>query len=240
MNVVLEIANLGFAHGKHRVLSDISLRFLAGDYVALVGPNGAGKSTLLRCCAGILQGATGSIRIAGHGVGHDPVAARRHLGLAVDPNQLPGLLTGREVLSLWAHGRGLGDIPGSTLQLAESWLLAPMLDRRVDQYSLGTRQKLGILVGLMGEPPLLLLDEPLNGLDPRSALALKVELQRRAEQGACVVLATHALEVAERFVNRAILLVEGAVQAEWGRSDIDAIRDHPTRSLEESMASAMA
>jgi len=141
---------------------------------------------------------------------------------------------------LWARARGLDAIPDTTLELAGAWQFAPMLDRRVHQYSLGTRQKLGILLGLMGEPPVLLLDEPLNGLDPRSALALKLELQRRAEHGACVVLATHALEVAERFVNRAILLVDGAVQAEWNRNEIAAIREHPAHSLEASMAAAMA
>jgi ABC-2 type transport system ATP-binding protein len=240
LNDVLDIRGLGFAHDRRPILSDIHLRFSAGDYVALVGPNGAGKSTLLRCCAGILQGVAGSVRIAGHDLASDTEAARRCLGLAVDPTELPDLLTGREVLTLWARARGLDGIPDSTLELAETWQFAPVLDRRVDQYSLGTRQKLGILLGLMGEPPVLLLDEPLNGLDPRSALVLKTELQRRAEHGACVVLATHALEVAERFVNRAILLVDGTVRAEWNRSEIAAIREHPAHSLEASMAAAMA
>lgn len=240
MNVALDIDGLGFAHGKRRILRDIRLRFHGGDFVALVGPNGAGKSTLLRCCAGILPVATGSVRIATHDLVRDGVAARRHLGMAVDPNELPDLLTGREALALCARARGLTTIPAATLQLAEAWQFGPMLDRRVDHYSLGTRQKLGILLGLMDDPSVLLLDEPLNGLDPRSALALKTELQRRAGNGACVVLATHALEVAERFVNRALLLADGEVRAEWNSSEISAIRAHPGHSLEASMAAAMA
>lgn len=239
MSIALDIDGLSFAHGKHRILSDIRLAFVAGDFVALVGPNGAGKSTLLRCCAGILPGATGVVRIAAHNLASETMTARRHLGMAVEPTALPGLLTAREALTLWARALGCERIPAATLELADAWRLGPMLDRRIDHYSLGTRQKLGILLGLMGEPPVLLLDEPLNGLDPRSALALKIELQRRAEQGACVVLATHALEVAERFVNRAVLLVDGAVGGEWSRSEIAAIRGDPARSLEASMAAAM-
>lgn len=240
MNIALDIDGLSLAHGKRRILSDIRLRFAPGDYVALVGPNGAGKSTLLRCCAGILPGAIGVVRIAAHDLASETMAARRHLGMAVDPTALPGLLTGREALTLWARARGLEGVPATTLELADAWRLGPMLDHRVDHYSLGTRQKLGILLGLMDEPPVLLLDEPLNGLDPRSALALKSELQRRAEHGACIVLATHALEVAERFVNRAVLLVDGTVGGEWNRSEIAAIRDDPALSLEASMAAAMA
>jgi ABC-2 type transport system ATP-binding protein len=240
VNIALDIDGLGFSHGKRRILSDIRLRFLSGDYVALVGPNGAGKSTLLRCCAGILRSATGEVRVATHDLARDTVAARRALGVAVDPAELPQLLTGREVLTLWARARLLDGIPAATLELADAWQLRPMLDLQVGQYSLGTRQKLGIALGLMGEPTVLLLDEPLNGLDPRSALALKSELQRRARGGACVVLATHALEVAERFVNRAVLLVDGRVRAEWDRDEIAAIRDDPARSLEASMAAAMA
>lgn len=239
MTIALDIDGLGIALGKHRILNDIHLQFAAGDYVALVGPNGAGKSTLLRCCAGILTGMTGKVLIAGHDLAGQTILARRHLGMTVDPAALPGLLTGREVLQLWARGRGLEAIPQGTLDLADAWRLGSMLERHVDHYSLGTRQKLGILLGLMDDPPVLLLDEPLNGLDPRSALALKAELQRRADHGACILLATHALEVAERFVNRAVLLVEGRVAAEWSREEITKICDDPTRTLEASMAAAM-
>jgi ABC-2 type transport system ATP-binding protein len=240
LNSALDIAGLGFAYGRQRILSDIHLQFAPGDFVALVGANGAGKSTLLRCCAGILPATSGAIRILAQDLASDPVEARRQLGLAVDPAALPDLLTGRETLALCARARGLPAIPAASLDLADAWRLAAMLDRRIGDYSLGTRQKLGILLGLLGEPPVLLLDEPLNGLDPRSALALKTELQRRAEGGACVVLATHALEVAERFVNRAVLLVDGDVRAQWDRDAIAAIRRHPERSLEASMAAAMA
>lgn len=239
MKIPLTIDGVSIAFGKHCILSNIHLQFAAGDYVALVGPNGAGKSTLLRCCGGILPGATGKVLIAGHDIAKETIAARRHLGMAVDPTALPGLLKGREALELWARGRGLGAIPSGTLELADAWRLGPMLERHIDDYSLGTRQKLGILLGLMDEPPVLLLDEPLNGLDPRSALALKTELQRRAYGGACIVLATHALEVAERFVNRAVLLVDGSVTADWSRDAIATLRNDSSRSLEASMAAAM-
>ena len=116
-----------------------------------------------------------------------------------------------------------------------------MLDRRVGHSSLGTRQKLGITLGLLGQPPLLVLDEPLNGLDPVSAYRLKQHLQQRVrEHGDTVLLATHSLDVAERFVDRAVLLLDGRVRRNWDAAELDAIRDDPAGSLEQSMIEALA
>ena len=238
--LALELDGIAFAHGRQVVLREITLQLAPGDFVALVGPNGAGKSTLLKCCAGVLTASAGRIRVAGYDLRGDALAARRALGLAVEPHALPPLLTGRECLLLFSRARGLQNVPADVQQLAEQWKLLPMLDRRVSQYSLGTRQKVGILLALVGEPSVLLLDEPLNGLDPATAFALKTELKRRASLGACIVLATHALEVAERFVNRAVLLVDGEIRRQWTHTELAALRADADASLEQAMAEAMA
>jgi ABC-2 type transport system ATP-binding protein len=235
----LRIDGLQLDLGGRAVLRDIELSLEPGDLLALVGPNGSGKSSLIRCIAGLLSPAGGRIEIGGFVPATHPAEARHRMGLAVDPTLLPGLLSGRECLALFARARGLPAIPESSLQLAESLRFAQWLEQPVETCSLGTRQKLGVLLGLIGEPPLLLLDEPLNGLDPPSAWALKEHLVQRAAEGAAIVLATHAIELAERHVNRALLLVEGRVRRLWSAGELVDLRADPLRSLEAEMVAAM-
>ncbi|HET9818586.1 MAG TPA: ABC transporter ATP-binding protein, partial [Rhodanobacteraceae bacterium] len=176
MMPLLRAARLRVAYGDVRVLDGIDLDIARGEFVALIGPNGAGKTTLLHAIAGIATLYDGTVAIAGCALAKAPREAKQVIGLAIDPPSLPALLTGCECLALFAGARGLPAIPPATLALGETLSLTSVLDRRIDSYSLGMRQKLGILLGLLGEPPLLLLDEPFNGLDPRSALAFKSHL----------------------------------------------------------------
>ncbi|MGO1069864.1 ABC transporter ATP-binding protein [Lysobacter sp. CA199] len=241
MNFVLELQQLQHRYDEHAVLHGIDLGLPAGEFAALIGPNGSGKTTLLHCLAGIQRPGGGRVLIGGHDIVRAPLPAKRLLGFAVDPARLPPLLSGRECLRLFAGARGLSEIPAATLALADTLSLMPMLDRRIGQYSLGTRQKLAIALGLLGEPPLLVLDEPLNGLDPLSAYALKRHLQQLArERGTTVLLATHSLDVAERFITRAVLLMDGRLRRQWRADELDAIRADPRRSLEQSMVEALA
>lgn len=241
MNAALELHGLQHRYDEHAVLHGIDLQLMPGDFAALIGPNGSGKTTLLHCLSGLLRPSAGRVLIGGRDLAREPLAAKRALGFAVDPARLPPLLSGRECLRLFAGARGLDAIPEPTLALCATLSLEPMLDRRIGQYSLGTRQKLAIALGLLGEPPLLVLDEPLNGLDPLSAYALKRHLQQLArERGAAVLLATHSLDVAERFITRAALLVDGRLRRQWRADELDAIRADPARSLEQSMVEALA
>jgi ABC-2 type transport system ATP-binding protein len=239
MTALLDALDLHAAYGERRVLRGVDLQLDHGEFVALIGPNGSGKTTLLHVLAGVVTPSAGSIRIGGHDLSKAPLDAKATFGLAVDPAQLPGLLTGRESLALFAGARGLPAIPPATLALGEILSLVSVLDRRIDSYSLGMRQKLGILLGLLGEPPLLLLDEPFNGLDPRSALLFKQHLATLVERGdASVLLATHSLDIAERHATRAILLMDGRVQHTWNATELAGMREHPERSLEQAMAEA--
>lgn len=236
----LEIAGLVHAYGPHRVLDNLELHIARGEFVALIGPNGSGKTTLLRCLAGILTPQQGRVAIAGIALNEDALAAKQRLGFAVDPTLLPPLLTGRQCLELFAGARGLGGVPTATLALAGELAFDTWLDREVQSYSLGTRQKLGILLGLIGEPPLIVLDEPMNGLDPLSAFALKQYLVRLTRENGCaVLLATHALEVAERFISRCVLLLGGRLVQDWDTAALDAIRHDADNSLEQVMVEAL-
>jgi ABC-2 type transport system ATP-binding protein len=239
MSFALEIRGLTHAYGEHRVLDRADLALARGDFMALIGPNGSGKTTLLRCLAGILVPDAGHVLIDGVDLRDDALAAKRRLGFAVDPALLPGPLTGRQCLQLFATTRELPEVPGATYALADALAFSRWLDVAVERYSLGTRQKLGILLGLLGEPPVLVLDEPLNGLDPISAYALKQHLVGLAQRGTAVLLATHALDVAERFITRAALLIEGRIARHWYADDLAAIRADASRSLEQAMVEAL-
>jgi ABC-2 type transport system ATP-binding protein len=237
MTALLRAADLCAAYGDTRVLKGVDVQLEHGEFVALIGPNGSGKTTLLHALAGLVPLSGGSVRIGGYDLAKAPRRAKAVFGLAVDPARLPALLTGRECLALFAGARGFPAIPPATFALGEALSLTPVLDRRIDGYSLGMRQKLGILLGLLGEPPLLLLDEPFNGLDPRSALAFKRHLAALVARGDTgVLLATHSLDTAERHATRVILLMDGRVRHVWNAAELLALRENREHSLELAMA----
>lgn len=239
MTALLEVRGLRVDYGDDTILKGVDLDISQGEFVALIGPNGAGKTTLLRAIVGMAPLAAGSVCINGHDLAIANRAAKTAAGFMVDPERLPKLLTGRECMALFAGARGLPDIPQTTYELSETLALTPVLDRRVESYSLGMRQKLGVLLGLIGEPPLLLLDEPFNGLDPRSALLFKQHLAALiARQQTAILLATHALDVAERYATRALLLIDGRLRHAWNVNQLSNLRDDPQRSLEQAMAEA--
>lgn len=239
MSPLFRTRDLRVAYGDVRVLDGIDLEIARGEFVAVIGPNGAGKTTLLHAIAGIAPLFGGNVCVAGHDLVKAPRDAKNALGLAVDPSSLPALLTGRESLALFAGARGLPAIPPATLALGETLSLTRVLDRRIASYSLGMRQKLGILLGLIGGPPLLLLDEPFNGLDPRSALAFKQRLAGLVARGdTSVLLATHSLDIAEHYASRVVLLMDGRVRRSWDAAELAAMREQPQQSLEKAMAEA--
>jgi ABC-2 type transport system ATP-binding protein len=220
----LDVRGLSAAYGRHVVLKDVSLRVLSGEWFALMGPNGCGKSTLLDCIVGKLAPTAGDIRIAGHSLLTNPAGAKRQLGYACAPESLPPLLTARQCFEVHAGAKGL-PIDAELMALAEELKFLPYLESFVDTMSLGTKQKLAVLLSLVGDPKLIILDEAFNGLDPASSLVLKQHLRRRlADRGATLVLATHALDIIEHYADHAALLLDGVLTREWTKSDIEGMR----------------
>lgn len=233
----LQLHGVELMLGGSAVLRGVDLTLGAGELVGLIGPNGSGKSSLMRVCAGLLPALAGRVVVDDIDLAADPLAAKQRFGYAVEPERLPLALRGRQCLELVARTRALdADAVSESVALAAELGFAPWLDRPVADYSLGTRQKLSVLLALLGAPPLLLLDEVLNGLDPLAAYALKQELRRRSQAGSAVLLATHGLEVAERFLDRAVLLIDGRIAADWGSRALAGFRADPEGGLEHAVA----
>jgi ABC-2 type transport system ATP-binding protein len=238
---VLETLNLRARYGRHEVLNGVTLRIDRGEWFCLLGPNGVGKSTLLHCIAGRLEPTSGDVRISGHLLATAPAAAKARLGHACAPDQLPGLLTGRQCLEVYAIAKELDAIDSDVLALAETLRFTPFLDGFVDTYSLGTRQKLCVLLALLGDPELVVLDEAFNGLDPRSALVLKRTLHERLSSGRCgVLLATHSLDIVEHHADAAALLLDGVIAQRWSAADITRLRAAGTDAFEAALAAEAA
>lgn len=236
---VLEVHDLHARYGGHQVLKGVSLSVSSNEWFCLLGPNGAGKTTLLDCIATRLQAESGDIRIAEQSLETAPAAAKRQLGYACAPELLPGLLTGRQCLEVYAIAKQLDSIDEDVLTLARDLHLSPLLDLFVDTYSLGTRQKLCILLSLLGDPKLVLLDEAFNGLDPGSALVLKRHLRERLANGRCgVLLATHSLDIVQRHADTVGLLIDGRISSLWTGDEIDRLKTSSEDALESAIAVA--
>jgi ABC-2 type transport system ATP-binding protein len=212
----LDVRGLVRRYGKFTAVDHLDLTVRPGEIVGFLGPNGAGKTTTLRVCSGLLRPDSGDILVAGASLGREPLLAKGRLGFAPDRPFLYDRLTGREFLDFVG---ALYRVPESVVQERGGRLLGRLdlgdaADALAETYSLGMRQKVSIAAALLHEPPLVLLDEPLGGLDPGSARALKDLLREHAARGNGVLVSTHLLDVAERLCDRVVILHHGRRLAE--------------------------
>jgi ABC-type multidrug transport system ATPase subunit len=215
--LVLEDLQLGY-RGRV-VISGLNLAMDRGRWVALVGPNASGKTTLLRAIAGRHEPARGRVKIDGQLL--YPGSARRSTlpGFAIPTEELPPFLTARQCLDIYANAHGLAAPPPECMALFDLLGLDAHSTTLVRQASLGTRQKLAIVLAMMMPTPLLLLDEVFNGLDFSSALKLRAHLRECVDhRGLTVLLATHSLDVVLRCCDEVILLDSGRLVKRWEMS----------------------
>ncbi len=193
---------------------DLAVR--AGEFYALLGPNGAGKTTTLRLIAGLIRPDAGSIRVAGIDALADPVAAKRLMAWISDEPMIYDKLTPREYLEFVAGLWGVEPARAeASAQELLAWLgLAAQADERCESFSKGMRQKVALAGALVHEPRVIILDEPLTGLDAGSARQVKSVLRERVSAGGTIIMTTHILEVAERMADRIGVIAHGKLVAE--------------------------
>jgi ABC-2 type transport system ATP-binding protein len=194
----------------------------AGEFYALLGPNGAGKTTTLRMITGLLRPDSGSIRVAGIDALADPVAAKRVMAWISDEPMIYDKLTPEEYLEfvagLWGVEPGMAQLRARELL---GWLgLAANARERCERFSKGMRQKVALAGALIHEPQLIILDEPLTGLDAGSARLVKTVLRERVAAGGTVIMTTHILEVAERMADRIGVIAHGRLVAEGSLDEL--------------------
>jgi ABC-2 type transport system ATP-binding protein len=231
---VLEVQGLGKVYGSLRAVSDLSFRVAPGEVLGLVGPNGAGKTSTLRCLAGIIPPTSGSIRIAGHDLMKEPVGAKRALAFLPDEPRLFEYLTVREHLNLTARLYGVAGWEERAGALLEELELTAKEHALPGELSRGMKQKLSIACGLLHDPGLILLDEPLTGLDPIGIRKMKRSLAARAEAGAAILLSSHLLPLVEELCHRVLVIAGGRAVA---LGTLEEIRSGLGGGLAESGAS---
>ena len=217
--------------GEKVAVSEVNLTVPVGSFYGLVGPNGAGKTTTISMAVGLLRPDTGSSRIFGVDVWADPLEAKALVGVMPDGMVMPDRLTGRELLMYLGQLRGLStpDVQTRTHDLLDVLGLLGAERTLIAEYSAGMRKKIVLATALLHAPRLLILDEPLEAVDPVSAATIKLILQRFVASGGSVVLSSHVMALVEQMCDYVAIIDKGIVAA---AGPLDAVRGG--RSLEDA------
>lgn len=212
---MLKINSLSKTYGKNKVkaLDNISFNVKKGEIFGFLGPNGAGKTTTIKLITGILKIDEGDIFVNGIDVKNNPIEAKKQIGFVPDNPEIFNRLTGLEYLNFIAdvfdmNSEKRADI---ILKLADEFEIKSALKERISSYSHGMKQKLVLIGALMHNPPVWILDEPMVGLDPKSAYTLKNMMRRHADEGNAVFFSTHIMEVAEKVCDRIGIIKNGRI-----------------------------
>ncbi len=212
---MLELRNVRKRYGRFVAVQGLDLEVRRGEIFGFLGPNGAGKTTTIRMVAGILRPTAGEVFVGGDDLLRAPEQAKSRIGYIPDRPYLYDKLSGGEFLrfvaGLW--GREGEAVEARADRLLELFQLTPWKDELIESYSHGMRQKLLISSALVHQPELIVVDEPMVGLDPRSARVLKDLFRTFAEYGGTVFLSTHTLEVAEALCDRIAIINQGEIIA---------------------------
>jgi ABC-2 type transport system ATP-binding protein len=232
---MIELTDLTKRYGGFTAVNAINLEVPRGELFGFLGPNGAGKTTTLRMIAGILRPTAGSVKIAGIDLAADPIAAKSRLGFIPDRPFIYEKLTGAEFLRFVA---GLYDQEGPQVEHRARELLAlfdleEWRDELVESYSHGMRQKLIISSAFVHRPEVIVVDEPMVGLDPKAARILKDLFREYTRRGQTIMMSTHTLEVAETMCDRIGIIQGGVIRACGTMAELRASAQAGTMGLEE-------
>jgi ABC-2 type transport system ATP-binding protein len=210
---VIEIRNLIKKFGSSSAVNDITLTVEKGQFFGFLGPNGAGKTTTIKTLTGLYRPTSGTCSVNGFNVHSDPLSAKRSFGYVPDQPFLYEKLTGREYLHFIG---GLFRVPAGELQAriehyAARFEMEGFIDRSAEEYSQGMRQRVALAGALVHEPVVLIVDEPLLGLDPRSSWLVREFLKHKAAAGMTIFMSSHLLRVVEELCTRIAIIKGGKI-----------------------------
>lgn len=220
---LVQIEHVSHRFGSVTALRELSVSIHRGEVFGLLGPNGSGKTTALRILCGLLVPDSGRVRIADIDIQASPLLARRQFSFVPDGAPLYANLSPRQHLALVGRLRGIADaeVAAETERLIAAFELDDRIDDPVGEFSRGMRQKTALACAILPKPPLLILDEPLTGLDAPTTAVIKELLRAWADRGGSVIYTSHLLDVAERVCDRMAILAEGAIV---GLGTLDELR----------------
>ena len=206
---ILQLSNINKSFGRVRALRDVSFSVARGTIIGLVGPNGAGKSTTMKVITGVTAPDVGEIKVAGETVTmqHRHVLAK--VGALIENPGLYAYMTGWDNLKLYAAVAGISD--NEITEIVTQLGLVEFINKKVKTYSWGMKQRVGVALAMVNDPDLLLLDEPLNGMDPVSAEAVKVVLRDWRDAGKAILISSHTVRDLEGLVDDYIFIDRGEI-----------------------------
>lgn len=224
--VVLSVHKLSKTIGKRKIVEDVSFQIYQGEIFGFLGPNGAGKTTTIRMLVGLIRPTSGQIQIGGYDLQTQFLKAIQQVGCIVENPETYPYLTGRENLELFA--RMVDSISKTRIdEVIELVELDQRIDDPVKTYSLGMKQRLGIAQALLGNPQLLILDEPTNGLDPAGIRELRAFIRKlAAEKGISVFISSHILHEIQLLCDRVAIIHQGKILT---TERVEQLVNHPTK-----------
>lgn len=231
----LRVNNVTKSFGARMAVKGVSFNLESGQVLGLLGPNGSGKSTLMKIIVGIMKPDSGSILVNGLDVAKEPIAVKRTVGFVPESPRLYEFLTGIEYLDFVAdiHGLQANEKQERITEFLKALDLEGRENELIHGYSQGMKQKLAIIAGLLHRPKILVLDEPLNALDPRSARIVKDLVHKLRDDGIPTVFSTHVLEIADAICDQIVIMYEGKVLEEGTSEELRSKGGTPGSTLEE-------
>jgi len=220
---VVEVSHLTKTYGSFSALSGLDVRVMPGEVYGLLGPNGAGKSTTIKIIMGLIPPTTGSVHVMGYDILTQPMNVKSDIGYVPETSLLYESLSPRDFFEFVASVRKINSTRANerVTKLVEAFGLQEYYDSPIATLSMGTKQKVAIIAALLHEPPLLLLDEPFNGLDAKSSRILKDLISMHVEENeGAVIFSTHIMEVAQNLCTRMGIIYQGKVVAEGSLDDL--------------------
>lgn len=231
---MLRIENLTKKFGTFTAVDNINLEILKGDLYGFLGENGAGKTTTIKVITGLFSPTSGKVFINNVDIQSEPVPAKSYIGYIPDQPFLYDKLTGREFLyfSGGLYNLTKKNIEEKIKEIVDLLQIGSWIDKRTEEYSQGMKQRITIASALLHNPKLMILDEPMIGLDPQSAVIVKNLLRKKASEGTAVFMSTHSLPVAEEVCNRIGIIKNGRMIFENNRDAVEILKSNKNSNFE--------
>ncbi len=233
-NTIISIEGVTKRYGSLTAISNLTLQVERGEFFGYLGPNGSGKTTTIKSIIGLVRPNKGRILVDGIDVADDPIAIRSIIGFVPDTPFIYGKLTAREFLRFVGglYRMEIDDMENRIEWLADTFQMAGWIDRRTEEYSHGMKQKVVMAAAFLHRPKLIIVDEPLVGLDPQSARLVKDMLILIREHGTTVFMSSHDLSVVQELCQRMAILYKGSIVAEGTLDDLRKLSEMKGGSLE--------